>query len=304
MATTAQAPMFVRVMGLPLRLALYILACLVLMGVDARYDTLRLVRAGLAVVLHPVQTGLARPFHYLQDAFEFFEVHGELVRNYQRLQETQRLLRQQLHDRTLLQAENAHLRSLLGLVAPPGYVSHGVEIVQAMSNPFSRKVVVDRGSLHGLSTGWPAVDERGLLGQVTRVFPTSSEVTLITSREQDIPVQVVRNGLRLIISGTGQDRLLEVRFLDMHADLQPDDILVTSGLDGVYPPGIPVARVVAVEPPRHTPFARAVCAPLAGVGRHRQMLILQRQTQPAAEQGVADEPAAPRTAPPKRGRSP
>lgn len=292
MATTTQAPMFVRVMGLPLRLALYVLACLILMGVDARYDTLRLVRAGFAAMLHPVQIGLARPFHYLQDAFDFFKVHGQLVRDNQHLQEARRRLMQQLHDRTLLHAENAHLRSLLGLVAPPGYTSHGVEIIQAMSNPFVRKVVVDRGSLDGLTPGWPAVDDRGLLGQVTRVFPTSSEITLITSREQDIPVQVVRNGLRLIVSGTGQDRLLEVRFLDMHADLLPDDVLVTSGLDGVYPPGIPVARVVAIEPPRHTPFARAVCAPLAGVGRHRQMLILQRQT-----------PGAAQTAPPERGPS-
>jgi len=278
MAMTAQPPMFVRVMGLPLRFALYALASLVLIGADARYDTLRLLRSGVAAALHPVQTGLARPFHYLQDAFDFFTVHGELVQEKHRLEQRQRALMQQLHDRTLLQAENAHLRSLLGLAVPPGYTAHGVEVVQAMTNPFSRKVVVDRGSVHGLSTGWPAVDDLGLVGQVTGVYPTSSEITLITSRDQDIPVQVVRNGLRLIVSGTGQDRLLEVRFLDMHADLRPDDVLVTSGLDGVYPPGIPVARVVSVEPPRHSPFARAVCAPLAGVGRHRQMLILQRET--------------------------
>lgn len=301
MATSAQAPMFVRVMGLPLRFALYVLASLILMGVDARYDTLHLLRSGVATLLHPVQTGLARPFHYLQDALDFFALHGQLVRDNHRLQEAQRVLMQQLHDRAMLQAENAHLRRLLGVAVPRGYTGHGVEVVWASPNPFSRKVVVDRGSLQGLSTGWPAVDDMGLLGQVTRVFPTSSEITLITSRDQDVPVQVVRNGLRLIVSGTGQDRLLEVRFLDMHADLQPDDILATSGLDGVYPPGIPVARVVAVEPPRHTPFARAVCTPLAGVGRHRQMLILQRETPVASP--LPASPAAPRAAPPKRGPS-
>ena len=302
MATPAQAPMFVRVMGLPLRLALYVLASLVLMGVDARYDTLGLLRSGVVSVLHPVQTGLARPFHYLQDALDFFQVHGQLVRDNHRLQQAQRALLQQLHDRSLLYAENVHLRNLLGLAVPPGYTAYGVEIVQAMTNPFSRKVIVDRGSLQGLSTGWPAVDDMGLVGQVTRVFPTSSEITLITSRDQDIPVQVLRNGLRLIVSGTGQDRLLEVRFLDKHADLQPGDTLVTSGLDGVYPAGIPVARVVAVEPPRHTPFARAVCAPLAGVGHHRHMLILKRQAPAAAplSAGAAAQKAAPR----EQGRSP
>jgi rod shape-determining protein MreC len=294
--------MFVRVMGLPLRFALYVLASLVLMGVDARYDTLHLLRSGLAALLHPVQAGLARPFHYLQDAFAFFEVHGQLVRENHRLRQAQQELMQRLHDRALLQAENAQLRRLLGLAAPPGYTGHGVEIVQAMTNPFERKVVVDRGSLQGLSTGWPAVDDQGLVGQVTRVYPTSSEITLISSSEQDVPVQVLRNGLRLIVSGTGQDRLLEVRFLDMHADLQPGDLLVTSGLDGVYPPGIPVARVVAVEPPRHTPFARAVCTAVAGVGRHRQLLVLQRES-PATAAAPTDT-ALRQATPARRGPSP
>lgn len=283
--------MFVRVMGLRLRLALYVLASLILMGVDARYDALHLLRSSVATLLHPIQAGLARPFRSLQDALDFFASHAKLVRDNRRLEEAQRALKQQLHDYAMLKAENAHLRRLLGVAIPRGYISHAVEVVWAPPNPFSRKVIVNRGSLQGLSTGWPAVDDMGLLGQVTRVYPTSSEITLITSRDQDVPVQVVRNGLRLVVSGTGQD-LLEVRFLDMHADVQPGDVLVTSGLDGLYPPGIPVAQVVAVEPPRHTPFARAVCTPLAGVGRHRQMLILQRETPVALPSPASPAPQA------------
>lgn len=280
MATSAHAPMFVRVMGLPVRFALYSLASLILMGVDAHYDALRLVRSGAAAVLHPLQAGLARPFHALQEAFDFFQVHGELLRENHRLRQLVRELMLKLQDHAMLKAENDQLRRLLGLAVPLGYNSHGVEVVQAVTNPFSRKVVVDRGSAHGLSTGWAVVDESGLVGQVTRVYPTSSEITLITSHDQDIPAQVVRNGLRLLVSGTGQDRLLEVRFLDRHADLRPNDVLVTSGLDGVYPPGIPVARVLAIEPPRHTPFARAVCVPVAGTERNRQLVVLQRQAAP------------------------
>lgn len=297
MPTPEKAPMFVRVMGLRLRLALYVLASLILMGVDARYDALHLLRSSVATLLHPIQTGLARPFHYLQDALDLFASHAKLVRDNHRLEEAQRALKQQLHDYAMLKAENAHLRRLLGVAIPRGYISHAAEVVWAPPNPFSRKVIVNRGSLQGLSTGWPAVDDMGLLGQVTRVYPTRSEITLITSRNQDVPVQVVRNGLRLIVSGTGQD-LLEVRFLDMHADVRPGDVLVTSGLDGLYPPGIPVAQVVAVEPPRHTPFARAVCTPLAGVGRHRQVLILQRET-PVALPSPASP--APQAAPSKQG---
>ncbi len=282
--------MFVRVMGLPLRLALYLLACLTLMGVDARYDTLHLLRAGVAAVLHPVQALLARPFVYLGEAADFFVVHGELIRENHRLQMEGQRLMHALQDHDLLRAENAHLRGLLGLPMPAGFASHTVEIVRAVSNPFARLVVVNRGSLQGISPGWPVVDARGLVGQVTRVFPNSSEVTLVTSQEQTVPVQVVRNGLRLLVSGIGQDRLLEVRFLDMHADIRPEDILVTSGLDQVYPPGIPVARVLATEPPRHTPFARAMCVPLAGVGQQRQLMVLQPATPPASTPAVLATP--------------
>lgn len=276
MATSAQALMFVRVMGLPARLALYAIASMILMGLDVHYDALRLARQGIAAVLHPLQVALAQPFYKFQEALDFFRVHGELWRENYRLREQQQELMIKLHDRSLLKAENLHLRRLLGLTTPPNYRSLGVEVVQGMSNPFSRKVVVNRGRMHGLSAGWAVVDASGLVGQITRVNPTSSEVTLITSQDQDVPVLVVRNGLRLIVSGTGHDRLMEVRFLDMHADLQPNDILVTSGLDGVFPAGIPVARVLSIEPPRHTPFARAICKPIAGAEHNRQMFVLKR----------------------------
>ncbi len=289
----ANPPMFVRVMGLPLRLALYLLACLLLMVVDARLNTLQLARAGLAALLHPVQAGLSRPFFALREAMDFFQVHGRLVQEKQRLVLERQALVRQLQDRELLVAENAHLRRLLGLEVPPGYAGQGVEVLQALTNPFARKVLVDRGSLQGIRPGWPVVDHLGLVGQVTRVYPHASEVTLITSNEQDVPVLVLRNGLRLVVSGLGQDRLLEVRFLDMHADLRPGDVLVTSGLDGIYPAGIPVARVIATEPPRGSPFARAVCTPLAGVGRNRQLLVLQRQEapQPTAVAPTGRQPA-------------
>jgi rod shape-determining protein MreC len=125
------------------------------------------------------------------------------------------------------------------------------------------------------------VDANGLVGQVTRVYPWSAEVSLLTDRSQGAPVLNMRNGLRIIVSGQGSDNFLEVRFLDMHADLQPDDLLYTSGIDGIYPAGIPVARVVKTEPPHHTPFARALCQPLGGVGRYRHMAVLVPTTPPA-----------------------
>jgi rod shape-determining protein MreC len=116
----------------------------------------------------------------------------------------------------------------------------------------------------------------------------TAEVTLLTDRDQGAPVQNLRNGLRIIVSGQGSDTLLEVRFLDMHADLQPGDLLHTSGIDGVYPAGIPVAQVVRTEPPRHTPFARALCRPLGGVGQYRYMAVLKPD--PAAPGAMVAKP--------------
>jgi len=132
----------------------------------------------------------------------------------------------------------------------------------------------------------------GLVGQVTRVYPWTSEVTLLTDRDQGAPVQNLRNGLRVIVSGQGSDTLLEVRFLDMHADLKPGDLLHTSGIDGVYPAGIPVAQVVRIEPPRHTPFARALCRPLGGVGQYRHMAVLKPDPGPPPATAAEPRPAA------------
>lgn len=284
--------MFVQEMGLPARLALYVLASLLLMVADARYDALVFLRTGLATVMHPLQAGLARPFLYLQDALGFFVVHGELLRDNHQLLAERRQLLADLRDKAGLIAENTRLRGLLDLDIPAGFVPHAAQIVQAQVSPFARQVVIDRGSVHGIAPGWPVVDSRGLVGQVTRVYPGSSEVTLIISREQAVPVQSLRSGARLILSGVGTDRLLEVRYLDMHADLQADDLLLTSGLDGVYPPGIPVARVLHITPPRHTPFAQAMCAPIADVGEHRHLLVLQRsggRAEPGDKQPIKAE---------------
>jgi rod shape-determining protein MreC len=266
--------MFIREMGLAMRLALYSLAGMALMFVDARYESLELLRASVVSVVHPLQAQLALPFRYLNEASDFFVIHGRLVKeNRDLLAERQRLV-QGMQSWRSLAAENTRLRGLLALQARKDSRPLAVEIIRTLPDPFERRVVVDKGSLQGVVDGHPVVDDAGLVGQVTRVFPASSEITLLVSREQSAPVMNQRNGLRLMVSGLGSDDLLEVRYLDAQADIKPGDILATSGIDGVYPAGIPVARVLRVELPRHTPFARAVCAPVAGVGKQRHILIL------------------------------
>lgn len=282
------APMFIREMGLAMRLAIYVAAGMALMVLDTRYESLSLLRAGLVSMIHPLQAQLAKPFQYLSEASEFFVTHGELVAENRRLARERERLAQAMQSWRSMQAENIHLRSLLALPSPVRIKPLASEIIRTLPDPFERRVVVDKGTLHGITAGRPVVDDIGLIGQVTRVFPASSEITLLVSREQSAPVMNLRNGLRVLISGVGSDELLEARYLDAQADMKPGDVLATSGIDGVYPPGIPVARVIRLEPPRHTPFARAVCAPLAGVGKHRHILILQDLPDPMDGQARHD----------------
>ncbi|MDO9226733.1 MAG: rod shape-determining protein MreC [Pseudomonadota bacterium] len=274
MPHTPQAHLFVREMGLPARFVLYVLVCLFLLGLDARYTALAWLRGGLNSALHPLQQVLSTPWEWSQEVAGFFVTHGALKLENARLREERTLMRIAQNDRATLWAENNNLRMLLDLPTRPDSTTRVAEIIQTVPSPFSRKVVINRGQTHGLGVGWPVVDAGGLVGQVTRGYPFSSEVTLLTDRDQGAPVQNLRNGLRLIVSGTGSDRLLEVRFLDMHADIKVGDLLYTSGIDGVYPAGIPVAQVVKTEPPHNTPFARAYCRPLGGVGRYRHVAIL------------------------------
>lgn len=274
MSSAPRAPLFVREMGLPARFSLYVMVCLFLLALDARYATLTGLRAGLNALIHPAQMALAWPLEWMQGVARFFVSHGELAAENVRLKRQQELLDAGMLDRVAVVAENTQLRALMALPPRPDYRMLPGEIIEASTDPFARKVIINRGAGHGIVAGWPVVDAQGLVGQVTRVYPWSAEVSLLTDRSQGAPVQNMRNGLRVIVSGQGSDNFLEVRFLDMHADLQPGDLLYTSGIDGVYPAGVPVARVVKTEPPQHTPFARALCQPLGGVGRYRHMAVL------------------------------
>jgi rod shape-determining protein MreC len=168
------------------------------------------------------------------------------------------------------------------------------EILYAARDPFSRRVIIDKGSQQGIAPGQAVVDDIGVIGQVARVFPLTSEVLLLTDKEQAIPVAVQRNGLRAVLAGAGAG-MMELRFLAANAEVQVGDILVTSGLDGVYLPGLPVARVVKIDRDASFSFARIICTPLAGVERHGLALVLGGRTalppQPDDAPATPDQPA-------------
>jgi rod shape-determining protein MreC len=176
-----------------------------------------------------------------------------------------------------LREENNQLRRLLEAQERLPGKSVFAEILYAGRDPFSRKVVIDKGSQSGIEAGQPVIDDIGVIGQVTRVYPLMGEVTLLSDKDQAIPLQVLRNGLRAVAYGGAEGGMLDLRFMAANADIRNGDSLVTSGIDGTYPPGLPVATVARIERDAAYAFAKIYLAPTAGTDRYRQVLVLSNE---------------------------
>jgi rod shape-determining protein MreC len=163
---------------------------------------------------------------------------------------------------------------LLDVTQRADYTMQMAQIAYVERDIFKRKLFLDKGEQANVQAGQAVVDNGGVVGQVTRVYPWLSEVTLVTDKDIAVPIQVVRNGIRAVVFGSGNISELELRYQPVNADIEVGDVLVTSGMDGTYPPDLPVAQVIKVERDPAYPFARIVCAPLAGVDRHRTLLIV------------------------------
>jgi rod shape-determining protein MreC len=241
---------------------------------DSRFKALATIRQAVGVALYPVQVIAMLP----RDAFfattEYFSSLSTLKDENRQMREQQVLNSQLLQQSRQLQAENAYLRKLLDASERTQLKTVMSEILYDARDPFSRKVIIDRGDSHGIKPGHPVIDDVGVVGQVTRVFPFTSEITLLTDKEHAIPVQVLRSGVRSVAYGRGQTGELELRFMASNADIQPGDVLTTSGIDGVYPAGLAVATVMTVDTKTSDAFARILCQPAAGVSSHRQLLVL------------------------------
>ena len=274
------------------RLAFFSLLAIVLMVADTRYQVARPLRASIATVLYPLQWLVMRPVAWAQEGNDYFESLQTAQAALTTAEKKLNLQSQRAGQVEQLSIENNRLRQLLGLRERMNTPGQAAQVLYDAADPYTRKVIIDRGMVHGVATGSPVLDETGVLGQVTRVYPLVSEVTLLTDKEQSIPVQVVRTGLRAIAYGNpsraADAGTLDLRFMASHADVQVNDVLVTSGLDGVYPAGLAVARVARVDRNTTESFARIVCVPLGGVDRHRHVLVLiAAPTPPAADVATA-----------------
>lgn len=256
------------------RLAFFSLLSLSLLFSDARFRYLDALRQTVAAALYPLQRLATAPGTLVGDISAFFVTQSALQSENAQLKQ-QSLVNAGLLQRQLaLEAENAHLRQLLDARERVGGSAQLAQILYAGRDPFTHRIVIDRGSQHQVKAGQAVVDAQGVVGQVTRVYPWLAEVTLLIDKDQTVPIQVLRSGLRGVIFGTGLNGALELRYTPANADVQIGDILVTSGIDGVYPPGLPVATVSNIERSAAYVFARILCTPLAGVDRHMQVLVL------------------------------
>jgi rod shape-determining protein MreC len=277
--------------GLPplLRLAIFTLLSILLMALDGYFGYLNPLRQTLAVVINPLQHAVNAPVRLARNVGDFFVAQGKLRAENSDLKQAQLQMGGQMLQFQALQTENAYLRSLLKAQQRFPQRALMAEILYSERDPFSRKIIIDRGSLHEVKPGQAVTDSTGVVGQVTRVYQVVSEVTLITDKGHAVPVQNVRNGLRTVVEGNGQDGMLSIPFTPMSADIQPGDHFVTSGIDGIYPPGLPVAVVTKVERNAAYPFAKIACAPSAGVDKHRQVLVVSTAAPPPPRRPPAEE---------------
>jgi rod shape-determining protein MreC len=260
------------------RLFFFASLSLALLVIDARFRYADGLRTWLALAAYPLQRAATAPVELAGAVGGFFSTQAQLVAENERLRAKALSSSHDAQRYEAAQAEIEQLRRLIGAQERLPVRAIAAEVMYNARDPYSHKLFIDRGATHGVRPGSPVTDESGVVGQVTRVHALVSEVTLATDRDQAIPVQVVRNGLRAVAFGGGASGSLELRFMAANADIQTNDRLITSGIDGTYPAGLPVATVMRIERDAENAFARVVCRPAAGVDRGRFVLVLSDET--------------------------
>ena len=286
------------------RLTFFCLAAIAIMIADHRFGALEAVRLSLSVMVYPLQQAAAAPAAMMGRLSDYFASQDRLLKENQELKAKLLAYAADAQRARLLATEQEHLAAM-----SPGrsrFAADGVlaEVLSHGRNPFTRKLVLDRGLAQGVQAGMPVIDADGVVGQVTAVGTFTSEATLLTEKDQAVPVMLTRNGLRAIAVGSGKDGSIDVPFMPVSADIQNGDLFVSSGIDGTYPAGLVVARVTAVERNAAYVFAKITAKPAAGVQNHRFVRILtsKRPVLPPPPSAGDDRRPVREKAPAKRAR--
>ena len=260
------------------RLSFFVSLSLLLLFVDAHFKHLEAIRGILAIPIQSLQrlsTSLyTQPGIWWDEFGTYIDNQGNLARENAQLHQQHSEYVIQLQQLEILKTENNQFRKLFDVAEHADFPMQMAEIVYVERDIFKRKVFIDKGSQKNVQAGQVVMDEIGVIGQITRVYPWLSEVTLITDKDHAVPIQIMRTGLRAVVFGSGDISTLTLRYMPISSDIQVGDVLRTSGIDGTYPPGLPVATVINIERDPAYPFAQILCKPLAGVDQQRQMMII------------------------------
>jgi len=271
-------------------LILYVCSSISLLILDDRFRYLEPLRSVVTEAVSPLKKVVQWPVLAITTVDEYAVTLDQAQRDIAALRQARLIDAEKSQKLEILEAENQFLRKLLDTRRQLGAHVQPASILYSARDPFNRRVILDRGSEQGVIEGQPVVDDQGVVGQVTRVAPDYAEVTLLTDRNQSIPAQVVRNGLRTVVFGTGDGRL-EMRYMSSNADVQVGDWIVTSGIDGIYPRGLKVGKVESLESDANGIFSRFILTPAAGMGRYGEVLLLSPATLPTERPDSLDRKA-------------
>ena len=253
---------------------LAVVASLLLYFLDTRLDYFKPVRMTLSTVVYPVQKLASMPDDFTTWFADFFQGHRQLREKIMKLEAQNLTNSVRMQKMQALESENMRLRELLG---SSFRLQERVQVAELLSvdlDPFYQHVIIDKGETFGVYEGQPVLDSLGVMGQVAEVSQFSSRVVLLTDPSHSIPVQIVRNGLRAVVTGRGLGENLQMEFLPHNADVRVGDLLVTSGLGGRFPVGYPVGKVISVNFPQGKSFAEITVTPAARLATSREVMLV------------------------------
>jgi len=281
------------------RVLLFSLLSIVLMSMDHRQQHVETLRNALSLLVYPVQRLVNVPADSVRWVSEQLTSKEELRTEIQGLKQENFFYRSQLRKLTVTEVENRRLRLLLQSSEDLPERTIIAELINVDADPYRHQILINKGSRQGSYMGAPVLDAEGVIGQVLHAGPLSSVVVLVTDPSHALPVQVDRNGMRGIVRGTGRYSELVLPYMQINADVEVGDLLITSGLGGRFPRGYPVGRVSHISQDPGQPFLRVVAQPTADLDRVREVLLLMAPPKPPAvpNEQVDTDPSAPAAAP-------
>lgn len=257
------------------KLLLLTFISILLMGIDFRFHYLKSIRQFTNVLTKPFHAVLNLPKNIYDFTTQYFSNQSHLILENETLKLDIDRLKADLQRLDFIDQENDQLRNLLEVRNTHKFKTEAVSIIYSRFDPFNQKIIIDGGQNKDFQPGQPVIDALGLVGQISSVFPETSEVTLIIDKKMSVPIQIQRNGLRAITNGNGQNETISLSYLPNSVDVMKGDILKTSGIDTIYPEGITVAEILEINHDPKLPFAKIICRPISAIRNHSHVLVVR-----------------------------